>query len=52
MPLESLLSFVPAFVLAFFRMAGMMLSAPILGGGRVRIREGQARDFQHVFGLS
>ncbi len=35
MPLESLLSFVPAFVLAFFRMAGMMLSAPILGGGRV-----------------
>ncbi|MGA2497576.1 MAG: flagellar biosynthetic protein FliR [Tepidisphaeraceae bacterium] len=38
MPIESLLSFVPAFVLAFFRMAGMMLAAPILGGGRVPTR--------------
>lgn len=35
MTLDQLLSFVPAFVLAFFRLAGMMIFAPLFGSGRV-----------------
>jgi flagellar biosynthetic protein FliR len=35
MSLESLLNFVPTFVLAFFRIAGMMLAAPLFGGSRI-----------------
>jgi flagellar biosynthetic protein FliR len=33
--LEQLLNFIPAFVLAFFRLAGMMIFAPLFGSGRV-----------------
>jgi flagellar biosynthetic protein FliR len=35
MSLEPLLKFVPIFVLVFFRLAGMMLAAPLLGSSRV-----------------
>lgn len=40
MSLDYLLTFVPAFVLAFFRIGGMLMAAPILGSSRVpqRIR--------------
>ncbi len=35
MSLESVLQFVPTFVLAFFRMAGMMVSVPLFGSARI-----------------
>ena len=35
MSLENALQFVPAFVLAFFRIAGVMVSAPLFGSARV-----------------
>src|SRR5258706_7942330 len=35
MALENALQFVPTFVLAFFRMAGVMMSAPLFGSARV-----------------
>src|SRR3954469_15950333 len=35
MSLENALQFVPTFVLAFFRMAGMMVSAPMFGSARI-----------------
>lgn len=35
MTVESLLNFVPAFVLAFFRLAGLMLTAPFFGSAKV-----------------
>src|SRR3954469_13526946 len=35
MSLESALQFVPTFVLAFFRIAGVMVAAPLFGSGRV-----------------
>jgi flagellar biosynthetic protein FliR len=35
MPLDAALNFVPTFVLVFFRLAGLMLFAPLLGSTRV-----------------
>lgn len=35
MSLDAMLQLVPAFVLVFFRLAGMMLAAPLFGTGRV-----------------
>ncbi len=35
MTLDSLLNLVPMFVLVFFRVAGMMLAAPLFGGARI-----------------
>ena len=35
MPLDDLINFVPTFVLVFFRLAGLMLFAPLLGSGRI-----------------
>jgi flagellar biosynthetic protein FliR len=35
MPLDDALNFVPTFVLVFFRLAGLMLFAPLLGSARV-----------------
>ena len=35
MSFESALNFVPAFVLVFFRLAGMFLSAPLFGSARI-----------------
>jgi flagellar biosynthetic protein FliR len=35
MQLDALIGFVPVFVLVFFRLAGLMLFAPVLGGTRV-----------------
>jgi flagellar biosynthetic protein FliR len=38
MSLEEALNFVPAFVLAFFRLAGMFLAAPLFASARVPVR--------------
>ncbi len=35
MQLEGLLNFIPAFVLAFFRLAGLMLTSPLFGSAKV-----------------
>jgi len=35
MTLEEVLNFVPVFVLAFFRLAGLMLAAPLFGSARI-----------------
>ena len=38
MSLEQALNFVPAFVLVFFRVAGMCLAAPLFGSSRIPVR--------------